>query len=115
MPEDLLRKYRPVGPPAGLRARLLVPERAAWPWAVAAAVLVAVTLGFHAATGALKAPNGTADEDPLGVDQRIAYGTAALGGGDEARRVATLIVMEEEARRALPAVAAASAPSPEAR
>ena len=106
--QDLLRKYRPVGPPADLRSRILVPERAAWPWAVAAAVLMAVTLGFHAATGALNAPNGTAYEDPPGVDQRIAYGTTALGGGDEARRVATLIVMEEEVRRALPAVATAS-------
>ena len=110
MPEDLLRKYRPLGPPSDLRGRILVPERAAWPWAVAAAVLLAATLGFHAATGALNTLNGTASEDSLGVDLRIAYGTAALGGGDEARRVATLIVMEEEVRRALPAVASASPP-----
>ena len=115
LPEDLLRKYRPVGPPADLRARLLVPERAAWPWAAAAAALLALTFGLHFATSTLDAPSTVPHEDPFGVDDRIAYATAALGGSDEARRMAALIVMEEEVRRTLPAVAAASAPVQEAR
>jgi hypothetical protein len=109
LPEDLLRKYRPVGPPADLRARILVPERAAWPWAVAAAALLALTVGFHLATSALDAPV-VASGDPFDAQSRIDYVTAALGGGEEARRIAALIVMDEELRRALPPVAAASSP-----
>jgi hypothetical protein len=45
--EGALRRYRPSGPPATLRERVLaqdVPARV-WPWAAAAAALLAVTLG----------------------------------------------------------------------
>jgi hypothetical protein len=42
--EDLLRRYRPVGPPPELRGRVVAPVppvRRAWPWAAAAAALLA--------------------------------------------------------------------------
>ena len=48
--EDLLRRYRPSGPPPELRARVLANEAAAgrtWPWAAAAAALLAATMGLQ--------------------------------------------------------------------
>jgi hypothetical protein len=42
--DDLLRRYRPAGPPAELRARLIAsaaPMPRTWPWAAAAAALLA--------------------------------------------------------------------------
>jgi hypothetical protein len=42
--EDLLRQYRPAGPPLHLRAQIVAPAgpvRRAWPWIAAAAVLLA--------------------------------------------------------------------------
>ena len=43
--ERLLARARPVGPGAGLRARILVRRRhrRAWPWAAAAAAMLALT------------------------------------------------------------------------
>jgi hypothetical protein len=41
--EDLLRRYRPTGPSADLRARIVAGNQVtgrAWPWAAAAAVLL---------------------------------------------------------------------------
>jgi hypothetical protein len=42
--DELLARYRPAGPPEHLRARVLAaqqPVRRAWPWAAAAAALLA--------------------------------------------------------------------------
>jgi hypothetical protein len=52
--EGALRRYRPSGPPAMLRDRVLAQDMPArvWPWAAAAAALLAVTLGMQAVTGA---------------------------------------------------------------
>ena len=49
--EDLLRRYRPAGPPARLRERVIAagPPRRIWPWAGAAAALLVSVLSFHAA------------------------------------------------------------------
>jgi hypothetical protein len=49
---ELLRDVMPAGPAPGLRARALSARRPgrAWPWAAAAAAMLAVSLGLHAAT-----------------------------------------------------------------
>ena len=49
--EALLRAVRPVGPPPGLRARILAarPARRTWPWVAAAAALLAVTVSLRVA------------------------------------------------------------------
>ena len=50
---ELLDRYRLVGPPADLRARALAPVTRAlrvWPWAAAAAALLAATVGLHVAS-----------------------------------------------------------------
>jgi hypothetical protein len=106
LPEDLLRKYRPVGPPPRLRARVVEGDAPAWPWAAAAAALLLVALSFHLATSSL----GLAEsmQEPFGVEARIAYIAERLGGSEAARETATWIVMEEEVRRALPAVSSAA-------
>jgi hypothetical protein len=102
LPEDLLRKYRPVGPPGDLRARLLVPEQVAWPWAVAAAALLALTVGLHAATGSRARGEYAALGDPFPFDLRVAMIADTLGGGEDARRRAWLLVNQEELERRLP-------------
>jgi len=43
------------------------------------------------------------------ADARIGYATGLLGGGEDAQRIARWIVLEEELRRSLPAVAGAPA------
>ena len=65
--EDALRRYRPVGPPADLRARILeapAPKRA-WPWAAAAAALLAVTVASNALTWRLYAAAPVPDAPAL--------------------------------------------------
>ena len=113
MPEDLLRKYRPAGPPPDLRQRvcggeslggaaLYGPPRLAWPWAVAAAALLAWTIGIHLQTLALAANALGQRPDRLSVDTRVAALTEALGGSEDARRTALLLVAKEELERRLP-------------
>ncbi len=51
--EELLRRYKPGGPPPELRARIVSTSlvRRTWPWAAAAAALLALTIGVHASAG----------------------------------------------------------------
>ena len=55
-----LRRYRPVGPPPRLRSRVVQvkPPARTWPWAVAAAALLAVSIALN--TGARKIDGDTA-------------------------------------------------------
>jgi hypothetical protein len=93
---ELLARFRPAGPPVELRERVLgtaATPSSAWPWAAAAAALFAVTLGLHA----------TADRSIASVAMPIAPDsvdalTEAMGGTDEARRAAELIVEEQRFR-----------------
>lgn len=51
--EDLLRRYRPAGPPPDLRARIVAgpaPVPRTWPWAAAAAALLAMVCVTQLAT-----------------------------------------------------------------
>lgn len=109
MPEDLLRKYRPVGPPPGLRSRALQGDASAWPWAAAAAALLAMVVGLHIA---IRVGAGAAIESsPLGIkfEDRVAYLTDVMGGGEEAQRLAVLRVSEEDTLMRLPGPEGAAA------
>lgn len=91
---ELLGRYRPVNPPDELRSHILAgagTRHRSWPWA-AAAVLAAI-LGLHFATN--RATGRVAS--PVAVDSVDAL-TAAMGGNEEARRAAQLMVDEETFR-----------------
>lgn len=48
--DDLLRRYRPAGPPPELCARIaagVAPAARTWPWAAAAAALLAAVCALH--------------------------------------------------------------------
>jgi hypothetical protein len=95
--EDLLRKYRPVGPPAKLRERILGTTRVPriWPWASAAAALLALGLVFQHA-----ARNQTAAADlnlgPSALARVTEDLTNMLGGDISARELAEFIVVEQQ-------------------
>lgn len=97
--EGLLKKYRPVAPSNALEARIFqlpnpgagqIPTARTWPWAVAAAALLALTVGLHAFS--LTAPIA-ADE---GLDVQRVQMLAAEIGGPGARATAEYIVREEQ-------------------
>lgn len=93
--ENLLRRYRPVGPPADLHARL-APARRAWPWAAAAAALLAITLGARAGIESVAAQVPTLP-DP--ATQAIAELTRLLGGDAAARQTAELMILNQQMQR----------------
>lgn len=95
--EDLLRKYRPVGPPAELRHRILATTGMPriWPWASAAAALLVLGLTFQ-----LAARNEVADAGlnlgPSAVARVTEDLTNMLGGDLRARELAEFIVVQQE-------------------
>jgi hypothetical protein len=96
---ELLGRYQPAGPPSELRKRALAPSARSlrtWPWAVAAAALLAITLGVHAASNRAIATVAEVAA-PVSVDAL----TTAMGGGEEAQRAAQLIVTEQLIRNAM--------------
>lgn len=104
--EDLLRRYRPVAQFSTFPNFQIPKSARLWPWAVAAAALLAVTIGFHAAV--LPAPVPSSLIDPARV-QAIAE---ELGGGPEGRVMAEWIA-RREAMLEQERIVRASAPGPE--
>lgn len=95
---EMLTRYRPVEPDEGVRARVLAqrpPVGRVWPWAAAAAALLAATIGLHTATSRRIA---TYNPEQAGADAVDSL-TAALGGDRTARRMAEWIVLVGERRR----------------
>lgn len=96
---ELIGRYRPVGPSSDLRERALgasTHPTPTWPWAAAAAALLAATVGLHAATNrAIAAVTPPADR--LSVDALA----TAMGGTEDARQAAELIVTEQWIRDVL--------------
>jgi hypothetical protein len=96
--EESLLKYRPAEPAADLVGRLAwstdrVPTKSIWPWAIAAAALLAVTIGLHGLGSA-----SNADDAHDALQREVADVTAALGGDPLDRTIAVLIVQREHAR-----------------
>src|SRR5687767_8638003 len=90
--EQMLRRHRPAGPPPELRARVFqtaAVEARLWPWAVAAAALLVITVGFHVASASL----GSQVPIQFESDDRERL-VEALGGDDVARTRAELIMAE---------------------
>jgi hypothetical protein len=94
--EDLLRRHRPLGPPAHLRARVLTPQppQRIWPWAAAAAALVLSVLTLRLAarqqidvmTPTLGAVTPADVRDDL---------TAMFGDDDEGRELVEFLLRAE--------------------
>ena len=111
--EDLLSRYRPAEPRSDLWDQIfkspdsqISKSERAWPWAVAAAALLAVSIGFHAAVA--PAPEASVVVDATRV-QAIAD---ELGGGSESRIMAEWIA-SREAMLEQERLVRASAPGPE--
>jgi hypothetical protein len=64
---DSLRRYRPAGPPPRLRGRVVqvTPAARTWPWAVAAAALLALSIALN--VGARRVERETASFVPASV------------------------------------------------
>lgn len=95
---QLLGRYQPVGPASDLRTRVLPPSfRAArtWPWVAAAAVLLTATVAIHLATTSAIRRIAPPPVDPMSAL------AAAMGGDEEARSAARLIVAEQSIRGAV--------------
>jgi hypothetical protein len=90
-----------VGPPAELRARIEqeagrdVRERAAWPWAVAAAALLLLTAGLRVEVSRLESRVDVPPDPALAIVDDL---TERLGGDAAARRMATLMMLEQQMR-----------------
>lgn len=98
--DDLLRRYRPAGPPPELRARVAAnagPVRRTWPWAAAAAALLAATVYLHESTDRLAA-GARVNSSHNGRQEAIALLSETLGGDASAQMMADLIISTEEMR-----------------
>jgi hypothetical protein len=94
--EDVLRRYRPAGPPAELRARVverLLPVGRAWPWAIAAAVLLSATLGLQFARAEIQRSLGGGGSPE---QQEFEMVVELLGGDNAAEVVARRLLWERE-------------------
>jgi hypothetical protein len=102
--ESLLRGYRPLGPPAELRERVVAAtmQPRVWPWVAAAAAVFAATVLLHGATGRLVRQSPLAGGPPPSQD--VVDLTDALGGGDRARAAAEIMVGLDRAARDLVAI-----------
>ena len=89
--EFRLSRYRPASPPPELRRLAMhsaAPDRM-WPWAAAAAVLLTATVAIHFATTSALSRIAPPVSDPASAL------ADAMGGDEDARRAARLIVMEQ--------------------
>lgn len=98
--EDRLRQVRPAGPRPELRASIVAarPAARAWPWAVAAAGLLAVAVALQVSAGQLldgvrqATAAGVTAEDPLDL-------AAARDAGMDEADVTAIELSRELARR----------------
>jgi hypothetical protein len=94
--ERLLQRYEPAGPPDVLRERVLTPPldaRRAWPWLVAASVLLCITIGAQTASIHVRREFATL-VNPEPADAELQALEEALGGGPEARRIAERMMID---------------------
>ena len=98
--EQLLRRYRPVGPPSELAARIVgdTSSRRIWPWAAAAAALLALTLGAKAASERLV---GTMAMPPDPIVTAADDLIDRFGTDETSRRLVESMIAEQQIRAEL--------------
>ena len=109
--EELLSRYRPAEPRSDLWDQISTfphsqMSKSTWPWAVAAAALLAVSIGLHAAV----AP---APETSVVVDATRVQAIADELGGSSGSRIIGEWIARREAMAERERLAAASAREPE--
>jgi hypothetical protein len=113
--ERRLRLYAPLAPPPQLRRRLFEHEsspRRAWPWAAAAAAMLAVAIWLHSSSTALVTDLAGVSRDDVRAAE-VAALTEFLGDDHESVAVAEGIVRLQTMRMALMAPAAEGEPQDE--
>lgn len=102
--QDVLRRYRPTGPSPDLRARVLCGATSVgrtWPWAAAAAVLLAATVYLHVSANRIVL---RAVDLPTSAEAAAIDALAEMFGGDSrARSMAELVVLTDVVRPDSPA------------
>jgi hypothetical protein len=108
--EDLLRRYRPAGPPAALRDRIAggvaVSAGRTWPWAAAAAALLAVAVGLQWSTAHVYRDAASAMSAPA-ADLELPALRAAVEDDERLQFLLDRMAQQEQAD-------AAAAPPPQA-
>jgi len=96
--EHLLRQVQPVAPPSRLRARVIGARgnRQAWPWVVAASVLLSLTWALGSATTRLAAQRAATPDPTVQILEDLAE---RLGNDEAAYRMATRVLAEQQLRR----------------
>ena len=100
--ENLLRRYEPVGPSASLRARVVGARTSSrtWPWAAAAAALLALSVWLGASAERLMQRN----EVDVAASQRLREVNALteiIGDAENPRALAEWMIERRDADRAL--------------
>jgi hypothetical protein len=106
--ESLLRRYRPVAQISKFPNSHIAKSARTWPWAVAAAALLAVSVGLHAAVAPVP-------ETSVVVDATRVQAIADELGGDSEGRVMAEWIASREAMLEQERLARASAPALELR
>ena len=96
---DPLRRYRPAGPPARLRGRVIQVKPAArtWPWAIAAAALLVLSVALN--TGARQIDADTSSLVPARVPASDPFDGLPEALRATAEREAFLLQLEQGDRR----------------
>ncbi len=113
--ERILSRYQPVSPSSELRARALAagePRERIWPWAAAAAALLAATVGFDSASHQLREPIHLGPDERDIVRREL---TDALGGDDLARTRVEIMLAAQDALSQTAASTTTTAPSQDLR